>query len=342
MASRARVSSHSAVPYDRGVAARTGLLFTLRLIPAISAMLARRGIDAAPLLEHAGVPLDAMRGEITAPLARVQAFMTRAAEALETDLFGLQLAESIPSGSYGIAEFLVRSASTMEDALQCLCEFAPLINPIANMRFVRNETEGCFHYSVASERDMLGIHLNEFSIAYIVRQFTAIQGVAMPLTRVWFAHSRPTGGDDIGRHFGCSVRFQARDCGFAITPDVMAIRLRTGEPLLFEFLLKQARTQLSFSADVDIVSHVVRILEARLKGGGVGSDEVARTMGMTPRTLQRHLSEAGTTFREVITHVRVRRRAQLTAGGLDETTVAKYLGFSDVRAMRRSLDDERG
>ena len=109
--------------------------------------------------------------------------------------------------------------------------------------------------------------------------------------------------------------------------------------MLFKFLLAQARSQLACSGDVDVVTHLVRVLETRLKNGDVNSDEVARLMGMTARTLQRHLSDAGTTFREVLTHVRVRRRAQLVGAGLDEAAVAKYLGFSDVRAMRRSLDD---
>jgi hypothetical protein len=169
--------------YARAVAAKTGLLFTLRLIPVISAMLARRGVDAAVLLAQTGVPLDAMRGEITAPLARVQAFMARAAAALGTDVFGIQLAQAMPSGSYGVAEFLTRSAPTIEASLRLLCEFSSLINPISNMRFVPTESEGCFHYAVGSERDMLGMHLNEFSISYLVRQFKAIQGSEMPLVR---------------------------------------------------------------------------------------------------------------------------------------------------------------
>ena len=119
--------------YARAVAAKTGLLFTLRLIPVISAMLARRGVDAAALLEQTGVPLDAMRGEITAPLARVQAFMARAAAALGTDLFGIEVAQAMPSGSYGVAEFLTRAAPTIEVSLRLLCEFSSLINPISNM-----------------------------------------------------------------------------------------------------------------------------------------------------------------------------------------------------------------
>jgi AraC-like DNA-binding protein len=321
------------------VAAKTGLLFTLRLIPVISTMLARRGIDAAPMLVKAGVPLDAMRGEITAPLARVQAFMARAADALGTDLFGIELSEAMPSGSYGVAEFLTRSAPTIGASLRLLCEFSSLINPIANMKLAPTETETAFHYAVGSERDMLGVHLNEFSISYIVRQFKAVQGTQMPLSRLWFAHARPTGADAVAQRFGCSVRFQAPDCGFAVAREVVDAPTRTADPVLFEFLLQQARAQLARAGELDIVTHLVRVLETRLTSSALGADDVARAMAMTPRTLQRQLATAGTSFREVLAHVRIRRRAELLGGGQSEAAVAKHLGFSDVRAMRRSLDD---
>jgi len=322
------------------VAAKTSLLFTLRLIPVISAMLARRGIAAAPLLDEAGVPLDAMRGEITAPLARVQAFMERAAAALGTDLFGLELSRAMPSGSYGVAEFVVRSAPTIGDSLRLLCELSPLINPISNMRFVPGDDGGAsFHYAVGSERDMLGVHLNEFSIAYIVRQFEAIQGSPMPLVRAWFAHARASNADAVAQHFGCSVRFQAPDCGFAVTAEVLALPTRTGDPVLLKFLYEQARAQLARSGELDIVTHLARVLETRLSTTALGSDEVARSMAMTPRTLQRRLAAAGTSFREVLAHVRARRRSELLGSGMSELAIARHLGFSDVRAMRRSLDD---
>lgn len=325
--------------YARAVPPKTDLLFTLRLIPMVSAMLARRNIDAAPLLQQVGLPLDAMRGEVTAPLERVQAFMARAAAALGTDLFGIELAEAMPSGSYGLAEFVIRSAPTIADSVRAMCELSSLINPIANMRFVVGEDEGCLHYAVAAQRDMLGAHLNEFSIAYMVRQFKAIQGTAMPLLRVWFAHSRPTGDEQVARYFACPTRFQAADCGFAVSRDVYEMPVRTADPLLFAFLYQQAREHLARSGELDIVTHVVRVLETRLTTGALGADEVARSMAMTPRTLQRQLAAAGTTYREVLAHVRARRRAELLASGLAEAVVAQRLGFSDLRAMRRSLDE---
>lgn len=323
----------------RAMPAKTGLLFTLRLIPPISTMLARRGIDVAPLLTTAGVPLEAMRGEITAPLSRVQAFMHTAATALGTERFGIELAAAVPSGSYGIAEFLARSAATLGDGLRVLCEFAPLINPISNMQFaVGADGVGRFHYAVGSERDMLGMHLNEFSIAYLVNQFSLVQGARVPLESAWFAHARPGRADAVAQHFGCSVRFQAPDCGFSLAPAVVAMPIRTAEPVLFKFLLEQARTQLARSGELDIVTHLVRVLETRLRTGALGADEVARSMALTSRTLQRQLAGAGTTYRDVLAHVRARRRAELAGRGMTELAIAKQLGFSDVRAMRRSLD----
>jgi AraC-like DNA-binding protein len=320
--------------------AKTGLLFTLRLTPIIGAMLARRGVAVEPLLTQAGVPIEAISGEVTAPLARVQMLMELAAEALGTDQFGILLAGAMPSGSYGVAEFLVRSAPTLGESLKWLCEFSSLINPISNMRMVVTETEGEFHYAVGSERDMLGLYLNEFSISYLVRQFKAVQGNELPLTRVWFAHARTAGAEDVARHFGCPMRFQAADCGFAVTAEMLATPLRTAEPTLFAWLLQQARAQLARSGELDIVTHLVRVLERRLSTDELGSEEVARSMAMTSRTLQRRLVAAGTSYREVLAHVRARRRSELLGSGMTEGEVAKHLGFSDVRAMRRSLELE--
>lgn len=97
---------------------RTGPLFTFRQVPAIGGLLATRGIDVIELLGQAGLPLTAARGEVTAPLSRIQAFITHCATRLESPLFGIELATALPGGVYGVAEFLVRSAPTLDAGMQ--------------------------------------------------------------------------------------------------------------------------------------------------------------------------------------------------------------------------------
>ena len=317
----------------------TGVLFTFRMIPVISAELARRSIDSNPLIAEAGLPGDALRGEITAPLARIQKFIDLAAAALGAEMFGLDLAERVPSGAYGVAEFLVRSAATVEAGLRVITDFATLVNPVLRFHFAVEADGGELHFSVAAQRDTLGCQLNEYSVAYVIRQFSAVLGQPMPLTRVWFSHGRRRDAELVARRFGAPVRFQAADCGFAVTREVLGRKLATADLVLHDFLLGQARAQLGRVGPVDIVTQVARVIEVRLPSGDVGAADIAKAMATTVRSLQRHLADAGTAYRDVLAHVRTRRREELRQGGLAEADIARQLGFADARSMRRSLDE---
>ena len=317
------------------------MLFTFRMIPVITNMLARRGIDAATLLDQVGLPRDAMRGEVTAPLARIQQFVDRAAEVLGLPLFGFDLATVVPVGAYGTIEFLMRSSRDLESALRVLCELAPLINPIGEFKLELTKAgDAELHYRVAAARDTLGTHLNEFSIAVILRSFQLVLDRPLALRRVWFSHARRETAD-VARRVGCDVQFRAADCGFAVAAEERAIVPRTADAALYDFLYAQAKAQLARVGPIDVVSQVVRVIEARLPHGDVSATAIAAAMATTVRSLQRHLGDAGTTYRDVLAHVRQRRRLELQHGGVSETEIARQLGFADARSMRRSLDDDR-
>jgi hypothetical protein len=317
---------------------RSSLLFTFRLVPLINSVLARRSLDGARLLADAGLPLDALRGEVTAPLGRIQQFIAACAERLETDLFGLELAELVPTGAYGVPEFLVRSAPNLEVGLQSLCDHAALINPIGQFRYVTSAGGGHLHYTVGARRDTLGVHLNEYTIVFVARQFEAILGAPV-MARAWFSHGRGKHASLVEQRIGCPVTFGAADCGFTVARDVLARVPRTSDPALHAFLREQARAQLARLGPIDIVSQVVRVIEARLPHGDLGADAIAAVMATTVRSLQRHLADAGTSYRDVLAHVRRRRRGELRRGGIQDPEIARQLGFADARAMRRSLGE---
>ncbi|MDB4953982.1 MAG: AraC family transcriptional regulator [Myxococcales bacterium] len=315
---------------------QTGLLFTFRLVPLVNTMLARRGIDGAALLVAAGLPLAALGGEITAPLGRILRFIDDAAVRLETDLFGIDLAELVPSGAYGVPEFLVRSAPDVAAGLRSLSEHAALVNPISQFRYTTDRDGGHLHYAVGARRDTLGIHLNEYTILFISRQLASILG-APAITRAWFSHTRGKRAAAVEHRFGCPVAFGAADCGFTVSHDVLVRAPRTADPPLHAFLREQAHAQLARLGEIDIVSQVMRVVEARLPHGDLAAGAVASAMAITVRTLQRHLTNAGTSYRDVLEHIRRRRRAELRRGGIGDAAIAHQLGFSDARAMKRAL-----
>jgi len=309
-----------------------GSLFTFRQTPVIAGDLAQRGLDPAEIFVGAGLPAEAMRGEVTAPLERIIRLVDAAAEALGDPHYGISLAERVPAGAYGVNEFLARSAPDVDTALRVVAEFAALINPIGSFHY----QSGALHYAVVARRDGIGMQLNEYTIAYIVRQLLVIIGRPV-LAQVWFAHERKRGREHVERTFACEVAFGAADSGFALAPGIASWAPRTADAPLFAYLQAQARAQLARLAPSDVVSQVMRVIEMRLGQGDVDAPAVAAAMATTVRSLQRRLGEAGTTFREVLAHVRRRRAGELRRGGLKESEIARALGFVNAGSMRRSL-----
>jgi AraC-like DNA-binding protein len=70
---------------------------------------------------------------------------------------------------------------------------------------------------------------------------------------------------------------------------------------------------------------------------------VARSLGMSPRTMQRRLGQLGTTYQEILTEVRQRSARRLLAKtdhGVGET--AFLLGFEEVNSFMRAFQAWEG
>ncbi|MEU7628800.1 AraC family transcriptional regulator ligand-binding domain-containing protein [Nocardia sp. NPDC049220] len=82
---------------------------------------------------------------------------------------------------------------------------------------------------------------------------------------------------------------------------------------------------------------VAAALAAALAEGNASLDRVARRLATSPRTLQRRLMEAGTTWRRELERARgVRLTAASAAGPLSRARQAEILGYADVASMRRA------
>jgi AraC-like DNA-binding protein len=65
--------------------------------------------------------------------------------------------------------------------------------------------------------------------------------------------------------------------------------------------------------------------------------DIARWLGMDPRSLERHLSSGGTTFREISRQVRLQASQRLLKQGASVSDVAKALGFSELSAFTHAF-----
>jgi hypothetical protein len=197
-------------------------------------------------------------------------------------VLGIDLANRIPEGAYGVTEFVVRTSMTIRHALSAMSELAPLVNPALDMRYVADQL-GCeVRFSYAGNRDALGELLNEYTVAYIAKQFALILQHSLPLTRAWFAHGRRTGVEEVAKRLGCPVGFQAADCGFA-----RRRRRRRAGPRVTDHASSQPRPVERSGGERRLAAAARSQYPDRDARGLVGSDR-CRRYELGPRRTVRH------------------------------------------------------
>jgi len=80
------------------------------------------------------------------------------------------------------------------------------------------------------------------------------------------------------------------------------------------------------------------LLAQAIENGSPSVGAVARGLAVSPRTLQRQLAAHGTTWRAELESLRQRRARQARQrGAVSMASLARSLGYSDTRSVRRAL-----
>lgn len=311
-------------------------LFIFRLTPVVLSLLGLPRADALKLLASAGLPESALLGTITAPLSRVRELLAEASlRHAGPQPLAIDLALAAPEGTYDTAELLVRTAPSLARGLDALARYGALINPVG--RFEVRSRRGLLelHYFVPGSPDALGPELNEFTIAYVVRALGRLTTTKLTPRKVWFPHRAAEG--PLGAYFQCPIEGGASTCGFAIDGALSEAPLRTADPIVFDYLVRQATQRMEALGARSFAAVVVDAIEQRVGFAGADLPRVAKALGLTARTAQRRLESEGTTFREVLEGARKRRAEALLAAGTPVADLVELLGFADQRSVRRAL-----
>src|SRR6267142_3348321 len=152
---------------------RQRALLRFRLVPVAVSMLAKQRIDARPLLHRFGLPDSASGDPIYVPLGKVIRFLDGCARLASDPLFGWNLADHVPLGTYGLVEFVMRTAGTLRDGIAALCRYGGLVNGMTNFEMVERGADIGFGFAVPGERAATGVHLNEYTLHYMLRTVAA-------------------------------------------------------------------------------------------------------------------------------------------------------------------------
>jgi len=300
----------------------------------------RLGLDAEALLRS----VEISRQTLEDPDARLEASKVRALWARAYELSGdpalsLHAAEECPFGSYKVIDFMATSAGTVGEAFRNGSRYFGLIN--TRTRLPVDESGDPVTFDVVDEAAPAGVFpaYAEYCLATFVLHVRAGTGVNFPVRRVTFVHPAPPDCGEHRRIFGCPVHFGAEHNRLAIDRRFWETRTAGANPGVLQVLTEHADLLVQkLPRGPDLVERTRRAISERLRGGDSSLEGVARELGTSGRSLQRHLQGLGYSYHALADEVRA-ATARLYLGQADIAVaeVAYLLGFADQSTFHRAF-----
>ena len=294
--------------------------------------IAAHGPDAGP---------DPLAGDRHMPLRDFVAELEAARSAADDPLIAWQMGETFELADLGQLGCTVAQAPTLGAALRCFQQGFFALQSGAEVRLDVDGSEAHFHYRILDSRiwpRRADAELTLGVLAGIVRRY--VPGEPM-MNGVSFEHAPCAARRQIADKVSCQLRYDAGD-------NTISLPLR----LLDRRRSDAAATDTAFRDSLQALDrHVQELRRAeplpdrvrlaifeRIGRAPLDQDSIARVLGLSERSLRRHLESNGTSFQELTEECRrIFCHALLVRSAVPLSEIAFRLGYSDQTAFSRAF-----
>ena len=314
-----------------------------RLPPALWRALDREGLSVSDVLRRARLPA-MLRLQPAATVTTAQYFtLWRAVENLSGDPgLGLRMASAAETGAHPPSSLAAFHARDYRDGLLRLARFKRLCTPETLLIEENQATATISHAWPNTIEDEPHI-ATDITFATVMELGRRGTGRMIAPLRVELRRRRPT-PDVHAAYFGCPVRYGAARDRLELRRDDLDLAFAGHNPELLEMLTPALSGALrDLQAQGSLSDQVKAVLLHALPSGRPDIADVAREMGMSERTLQRRITDEGTTFRDLVNAARhALSRRLLSDQTNDMAEVAYMLGYQDTRSFYRAFRSWEG
>ena len=262
----------------------------------------------------------------------------------ETDCphFGLLLGQRSDASALGAAGYLLSNSTDVSAALnQLVLNYdlsdrggTPFLKIYANVSLLGYEI-----YSVGIEGSNIII---DIAIAIGCNIMKSLCGPKWVPLEVNFRHEVPKDISAYRRFYHCPIHFGAENNALLFRSDDLKVSLKNSDPLKRHHFTQQV-VNIRQRSEQDFKSKAYAALVAQLGSDQCTLETLARYFSIHPRTLNRRLKDAGTSFREMLNHGRHALACQLLRDTNNSiVAISSILGFTTVSAFSRSFSQREG
>ncbi|MGO9418420.1 AraC family transcriptional regulator [Roseiarcus sp.] len=321
-----------------GQALPTATGFGARLAIAV---LKKHNVAPAPILGRAGVSeqdFDSRQRRISA--ASESKCLEYAAEAMDDSAFGLHLAEEANPREAGLPFYIASAANDIGEALALFARYSRIVNEAMRIKLVR-APDGVVAEITFGDHSLHGAkQVTEFATAVILKGVREVAGRNIRPMHVSFAHGRNSDLRAFERYFRCPVEFGASRDQLAFSNETLALPLVTADPRLLETLrpICDAAAKERNTAIGSLRAAVEKETQKLLPHGKAKRHSVARSLGLSERTLTRKLADEGTTYEQISDQLRQSLALQyIKEQSVSLSQIAWLLGYEGPASFNRAF-----
>ncbi|MFG2195458.1 AraC family transcriptional regulator [Streptomyces sp. NPDC048639] len=313
----------------------------------------RRGFDALPLLQRAGIPPLLLRDDTARVTPEQFTALVRAVyTATDDEFLGLGAAPSKP-GTFAMMCCAALGCEDLGAATERAFLFYGLFPSGPRLALERHgpgrDPDAGHGEALCVVRNDLSRDEDRFVAQCLVvvwhRLSSWLIGDRIPLLRAEFAHPAPAPPHraEYELLLGCPVRFGAERTAAAMDARRLSAPVVQDEATLGELLRRAPAALLSrHDYGTTVAEQVRRVLVPSLRAGGPArlpeAADVAARLAVSASTLRRRLRQEGTSFQELKDAVRQDAAIEGLVGGREPiAAVAARLGFSEDTAFHRAF-----
>jgi AraC-like DNA-binding protein len=296
-------------------------------------------VDAAALFRDAGCDpalLNVAGARVPATAARQ--LWERAESATANPCLGLEAAQYAQGAASHALGYAWLASATLGEAIGRAVRFARLLGDGGAAR-LDDEPGGtrCTLLFPDTTRRPPFAHQDAL-LGSLVRMCRLTYGESFAPLEVTVARSRPQCARRFEQWFRAPIRWEAACASVLLRREDLAAPLPTWNP---EIAAANERLIIEYLARIDradVVMRVKRLLIDRLAARPPAQDRIAGELALSPRTLQRRLAQAGTSFAQLLEETRRELAlAHLRGGEHSVARIAHLLGFTEVSSFNRAF-----
>ncbi len=312
----------------------TSVYFRL-LLEGIEAL----GLDAEELCAKSGVDPSVLDDpDARIPRSRFARMWLEASAKLGDPQLGLHVGEKISPRAANVALYLAMSSRNLREGFERIIRYQSIFSTAGRMRLEAHDAGGFFRFEFGSAGFPETRDQSEHIAVVTLNYCRWITGHPIDFTEVQFKHARPEDIDEHERIFCCPIYFDAEASGVVISSrdlDRPSIHSNLAVAVAHE---ESAQRHLKELGQSEVVRVLTESLIPTLEHGELDLQSAASRLHVSRRTLQRRLSNEGTTYREVLDNLRREiTMQQLEKARAPVEEIVYLAGFSDPSAFYRAF-----